>query len=74
LFIVTAVKTSDLTKLNEVYSLVGTATGYGIDDRGTGVVLSAEAIKVFVLHSVQTGSGAHPKIYLQPHTPSCFGA
>jgi hypothetical protein len=45
------------------HSLVGIATGYGLDDRRFGVL--------GVLHVVQTGSGAHPSSY-QMGTGECF--
>jgi hypothetical protein len=38
----------------------GTATGYGLDDRGSGVRFSAGAENFSLRHHVQTGSGAHP--------------
>jgi hypothetical protein len=45
----------------EFIFVVGIATGYGLDDRGVGVP-SPGRVKNF-LHSVQTGSGAHPASY-----------
>jgi hypothetical protein len=44
-------------------SSVGIATGYELDDRGSGVRLPVEAGNFSRLHSVQTGSGAHPASY-----------
>jgi hypothetical protein len=40
-------------------SSVGTATGYGMDDRGVGVRVPEGSL----LHVVQTGSGVHPTSY-----------
>jgi hypothetical protein len=40
-------------------SSVGIATGYGL----AGVLFSAEAIDLFLLHSVQTGSGVYRAVY-----------
>jgi hypothetical protein len=40
-------------------SSVGIATSYGLDDRGSGVRLPAEAGNFSLFHRVQTGSGAH---------------
>jgi hypothetical protein len=44
-------------------SSVDIATGYGLDDRTSGVRLLARARKFFLLHHVQTGPGAHPASY-----------
>jgi hypothetical protein len=41
---------------------VGIATGYGLEGRGVGVRVPAEARFSF-LHVVQTGSGAHSASY-----------
>jgi hypothetical protein len=41
-------------------SVVGTATGYGLDDRGVGVRYGQE---FSLLHVVHTGSGVHPASY-----------
>jgi hypothetical protein len=43
-------------------SVVGVATGYGLDDRGVGVRVLVRP-RIFSL-VVQTGSGAHPASYL----------
>jgi hypothetical protein len=43
-------------------SSVGIATGYGLDDRGSGFRFLTGAGNFF-LHRVQTGSGAHPVSY-----------
>jgi hypothetical protein len=40
-------------------SSVGIETGYGLDNPGSGVRFPAGAGNVFLLHRVQTGSGAH---------------
>jgi hypothetical protein len=51
-----------------LYSSVGIATGYGLDDRG----LNAGRGKSFsLLHSIQAGSGAHPA--LVPMGTECRG-
>jgi hypothetical protein len=39
---------------------VGIAMAYGLDDRGIGVRFPAGERDLFLLHSVQTGSDAHP--------------
>jgi hypothetical protein len=44
-------------------SSVGTATGYGQDDRGSRVRFPAQAGNCSLHHRVQTGSGAHPASY-----------
>jgi hypothetical protein len=44
-------------------SSVGTATGYGPDDRMTGVRFPAGARNFSLRHHVQNGSGAHPASY-----------
>jgi hypothetical protein len=41
-------------------SSVGIATGYGLDDRGSGI---RGAVNFSLFHRVQTGSGAHPASY-----------
>jgi hypothetical protein len=38
-------------------SVVGIATGYGLDDRGVGVRVKGQAFSLFRVD--QTGSGAH---------------
>jgi hypothetical protein len=43
-------------------SVVGIATGYGLDDRGVGVRVPVRP-EFSLLHVVQTGSGAHPTSY-----------
>jgi hypothetical protein len=43
-------------------SVVGIATGYGLDDRGFGVRVPV-AQEFFPLKVVQTGSGVHPASY-----------
>jgi hypothetical protein len=40
----------------------GIATGYGLDDQGIGVPVPVGS-RTFLLHVVQTGSGAHPASY-----------
>jgi hypothetical protein len=44
-------------------SSVGIATGYGLDDRGSGIRFPAGTGNVFPFHRVQTGPGAHPTSY-----------
>jgi hypothetical protein len=44
-------------------SSVGIAQGYGLDDRGSRVRLSAGAGNFLLHHRVQTSSGAHPASY-----------
>jgi hypothetical protein len=41
-------------------SSVGTALGYGLDDRGSRVRFPAEAANFSLHDGVQNGSGAHP--------------
>jgi hypothetical protein len=43
-------------------SVVGIATGYGLDDRGVGVRVPVGS-RIFFLYVVQTGSGVHPTSY-----------
>jgi hypothetical protein len=43
-------------------SVVGIATGYGLDDRGVGVLVPVMA-RLFLLHVIQTGSGVYPTSY-----------
>jgi hypothetical protein len=43
-------------------SVVGIATGYGLDDRGVEVRVPVGS-RIFLLHVLQTGSGAHPDSY-----------
>jgi hypothetical protein len=50
-------------------SSVGTATGKGLDGRGVGVWVPVGA-GYFVLHVVQTGSGAHPASYRMGSSPT----
>jgi hypothetical protein len=38
---------------------------YGLDGCGTGVRFPEGATNLLLLHSVQTGSGAHPMFYVQ---------
>jgi hypothetical protein len=40
-------------------SVVGIATGYGLEDRGVGVRVPVES-GIFRLHVLQTGFGVHP--------------
>jgi hypothetical protein len=42
-----------------IFSSVGTATGYGLDDRMIGVPFPARAGNFSLLHHVHTGSGVH---------------
>jgi hypothetical protein len=44
-------------------SLVGIATGYGLDERGGGSSSPGRVKKSSLLHIVQTGSGVHPTSY-----------
>jgi hypothetical protein len=44
-------------------SSVGTALGYGLDDRGSRVRFPAGAGNFSPHHRVQNGSGAHPASY-----------
>jgi hypothetical protein len=44
------------------YSVVGIATGYGLDDREV-VFESRWGQELSLLHVVQTGSGVHPASY-----------
>jgi hypothetical protein len=44
-------------------SSVGTALGYGLDDRGSRVRFQAGAGNFSLHHRVQNGSGAHPVFY-----------
>jgi hypothetical protein len=44
-------------------SSVGTATGYGLDDRMTGIRFPAGDGNFSLRHRVQTGSGAHSASY-----------
>jgi hypothetical protein len=43
-------------------SVVGLATGYGLDDRGVGVRVPV-VVRIFSSPSRQTGSGVHPASY-----------
>jgi hypothetical protein len=43
-------------------SVVGIATGHGLNDRGVGVPNSGSQ-QFSLLHVVQTGSGVHPTSY-----------
>jgi hypothetical protein len=47
-------------------SSVGITTGYGLDDRGSGVCFSAGGGggNIYLLHRVQTGIDAHRTSYL----------
>jgi hypothetical protein len=47
---------------NVIDSVVGIATGYGLDDRGVGVRVPVGS-QFSLLHVVQTGSGAHLSSY-----------
>jgi hypothetical protein len=44
-------------------SSVGTALGYGLDDRGSRVRFLAGAGNFSLHHRVKNGSGAHPASY-----------
>jgi hypothetical protein len=44
-------------------SSVRIATGYELDDRGSGVQFLAGPGNFFLLHRVQAGSGTHPTSY-----------
>jgi hypothetical protein len=44
-------------------SSFGIVTGYGLDDRDSGVQILARAGNFSLLHHIQTGSGAHPASY-----------
>jgi hypothetical protein len=44
-------------------SSVGTALGYGLDDRGSGVPFPTGAGNFSLNHRAQNGSGAHPACY-----------
>jgi hypothetical protein len=60
--------TEKLKQLRDSYSLalgssVSIATGYGLDDRGSGVRFLAETGNFSLFNRVQTGSGAHPASY-----------
>jgi hypothetical protein len=46
-------------KLGTRYSVIGIATGYGLDDREVGIRVPVGSIISF-LHVVQTGSRVHP--------------
>jgi hypothetical protein len=54
-----------------VYSSVGIALGYGLDDWDSRVRFSAEAGNFSLPHRVQNGSGAHPASYPMG-TRGCF--
>jgi hypothetical protein len=54
--------------MNLINSLVYLEAGYGLDDRGS---IPGRDKKLFVLHSAQTGSGAHPVSYIVG-TRVCF--
>jgi hypothetical protein len=45
-------------------SSVGTALGYGLDDRGSSFRFPAGAGNISLHYRVQNGSGAHPASYL----------
>jgi hypothetical protein len=49
-------------------SSVGMATGYGLNDRGSGVRFTAGTGNFSLLHRIQTDSGAYP-----PSHPMCTG-
>jgi hypothetical protein len=46
----------------EIDSVVGIATGYGMDYRGNGVRVPLVS-RISLLHLVQTGSEVHPTSY-----------
>jgi hypothetical protein len=54
-----------------IYSSVGIALGYGVDDWGSKVRFPAEAGNFSLRHRVQTGSGLHPASYSMG-TRSCL--
>jgi hypothetical protein len=43
-------------------SVIGKATGYGLDDQGVRVRVPVES-RISPLHVVRTGSGVHPTFY-----------
>jgi hypothetical protein len=49
-----------LTSFKSRDSSVSIALGYGLDDRGSRVLLLEEAGNFSLHHRVQNGSGAHP--------------
>jgi hypothetical protein len=51
---------------------IGTATGYGLDDRGVGVRVPVGP-RIFSSPRVQTGSGAHPTSYPTGTGDSFYG-
>jgi hypothetical protein len=53
-------------------SVVGIATGYGLDDRGVGVRVLVGS-EFSLLHVVQTGSGAQPDSYTRGTVGSVLG-
>jgi hypothetical protein len=66
MFIQCLKSTPDTTSLFEAVSRdssVGIGIGYELENRGTGIRFPAGARDFSVLHSVQTGSGAHPSSY-----------
>jgi hypothetical protein len=52
---------NDIVKSHD--NAVGTALGYGMDDRGSRVRFPARAGNFSLHHRVQNGSGAHPDSY-----------
>jgi hypothetical protein len=59
-------KNEDIWKELNMYSVnerVGTALGYGLDNRGSRVRFPPEAGNFSLHHRVQNGSGAHPASY-----------
>jgi hypothetical protein len=57
-FVMFAVNTTAL-----IYSSVGIALGYGMDDRGSRVRFPAETGNFSLHHRLRNGSGAHPASY-----------
>jgi hypothetical protein len=49
--------------ITKAQSVVGIATGYGLDDRGVGVRVTVRS-RIFTSPIVQTGSGVHPTSYM----------
>jgi hypothetical protein len=56
-------KVSKKRSLRSRDSVLGRATGYGLNDRGVGVRAPVGSRIFFLLHAVQIGSGVHPTSY-----------